>query len=45
MTKGKEILDSGNLASKKAFGVAGEAVQDFSDKSVTTIEKKQLEAK
>lgn len=45
MTKAKELFDRGILASKKAFGVAGEAVQDFSDKSVTTIEKKQLEAK
>ena len=45
ITKAKELFDRGISASKKAFGVAGEAVQDFSDKSVTTIEKKQLEAK
>lgn len=45
MTKAKELFDRGISASKKAFGVAGEAVQDFSDKSVTTIEKKQLETK
>lgn len=31
--------------SKKAFGKAGNAVQDFSDKSVIRIEKKQFESK
>lgn len=45
MTKAKELFDRGIKASKKAFSSAGEAVQDFSDKSVTQIEKKQLEAK
>lgn len=45
MTKAKALFDRGLTASKKALGVAGEAVQDFSDKSVTTIEKKQLESK
>ena len=32
-------------SSKKAFGKAGSAVQDFSDKSVIRIEKKQYESK
>lgn len=45
MAKVKGIFDRGINASKKALGVAGEAVQDFSDKSVLRIEKKQLEGK
>lgn len=45
MEKAKKLFDRGIVASKKALGVAGEAVQDFSDKSVVTIEKKQLESK
>lgn len=45
LDKAKNLFDRGFSASKKAIGVAGEAVQDFSDKSVTTIEIKQLESK
>lgn len=45
LNKAKNFFDRGFNASKKAIGVAGEAVQDFSDKSVTTIEIKQLESK
>lgn len=43
--KAKQLFDRGISASKKAFGVAGEAVQDFSHKSEISIEKKQLESK
>ncbi|MGN0738896.1 MAG: hypothetical protein ACI4LX_01845 [Treponema sp.] len=43
--KVKGALDKGLNASKKALGIAGEAVQDFSDKSALRIEKKQLESK
>lgn len=43
--KVKGVLDKGLNASKKALGIAGEAVQDFSDKSALRIEKKQLESK
>lgn len=45
LDKAKNLFDRGFSASKKAIGAAGEAVQDFSDKSVTTIEIKQLESK
>lgn len=38
-------LDKGWNASKNALGKAGNAVQDFSDKSVVAIEKKQFENK
>lgn len=41
----KKTFDRGIKASKKALGVAGDAVQDFSDKSVLRIEKMQLETK
>ena len=45
----KEKLKSGMgkfvESSKKALSQAGSAVQDFSDKSVIRIEKKQLESK
>lgn len=41
----KKTFDRGLKASKKALGVAGDAVQDFSDKSVLRIEKMQLETK
>ena len=44
-TKFKDALDKFVQSSKKAFGKAGNAVQDFSDKSVTRIEKKQFESK
>lgn len=43
--KVKKTFDRGINASKKALGVAGDAVQDFSDKSVLRIEKMQLETK
>ena len=45
INKVKGALDKGLNASKKALGIAGEAVQDFSDKSALRIEKKQLESK
>ena len=45
MGKVKSFLDRSVVASKKALGVAGDAVQDFSDKSVLRIEKIQLETK
>lgn len=45
MDKVKKVFDRGIVASKKALGVAGDAVQDFSDKSVLRIEKMQLESK
>jgi hypothetical protein len=41
----KQYIDKGVEASKKAFNKAGDAVQDFSDKSVVRIEKRQFEAK
>ena len=44
-TKFKEGMDKVVSSSKKALGKAGMAVQGFSDKSVTLIEKKQLESK
>ena len=43
--KFKDGLDKFVNSSKKAFGKAGNAVQDFSDKSVIRIEKKQYESK
>lgn len=43
--KVKRTFDRGIRASKKALGVAGDAVQDFGDKSVLRIEKMQLETK
>ena len=45
INKVKGALDKGLNASKKALGIAGEAVQDFSDKSVIRIEIHQLESK
>jgi len=41
----KTALDKGAEVSKKALDKAGTAVQDFSDKSVVRIEKRQFEAK
>lgn len=43
--KVKGGFDKFVLNTKKAFGKAGNAVQDFSDKSVIRIEKKQFESK
>ena len=43
--KMKGGFDKFVLSTKKAFGKAGSAVQDFSDKSVIRIEKKQFESK
>ncbi len=43
--KVKSGFDKFVLSTKKAFGKAGNTVQDFSDKSVTLIEKKQFESK
>lgn len=40
--KMKEYLDKGVEVSKEALSKAGDAVQDFSDKSVTKIETHQL---
>lgn len=45
MVNVKNLFDKGINASKKALGVAGDAVHDFSDKSVLRIERKQLESK
>lgn len=45
MANVKNLFDKGINASKKALGVAGDAVHDFSDKSVLRIERKQLESK
>jgi malonyl CoA-acyl carrier protein transacylase len=42
LDKMKEYLDKGVEVSKEALSKAGEAVQDFSDKSVTKIESHQL---
>lgn len=44
-SKVKDYLDKGWNVTKKGLGKAGDAVQDFSDKSVVTLEVKQLEAK
>ena len=43
--KVKQLFTKGAEASKEAFEKAGDKVQDFTDKSVTKIEKKQLENK
>jgi len=43
--KFKSGMDTFFNKSKKALGKAGNAVQDFSDKSVIRIEKHQLESK
>ena len=43
--KMKTFFDKSVEASKNAFEKAGDAVQDFGDKSVTRIEIKKLEAK
>ena len=42
LDKMKEYLDKGVEVSKEALSKAGDAVQDFSDKSVTKIETHQL---
>ena len=42
LDKMKEYLDKGVEVSKEALSKAGDAVQDFSDKSVTKIESHQL---
>ena len=42
LDKMKEYLDKGVEVSKEALTKAGDAVQDFSDKSVTKIESHQL---
>lgn len=44
-SKFKDGFEKFVKGSKKAFGKAGNAVQDFSDKSVIRIEKKQFESK
>ena len=41
--KAKELLGKGARASKEAFNKAGNAIQDFSDKSVLKIDIKKLE--
>lgn len=43
--KVKDLFSKGAEASKEAFEKAGDKVQDFTDKSVLKIEKKQLESK
>ena len=43
--KMKDFFDKSVEASKSAFEKAGDAVQDFGDKSVAKIEIKKLEAK
>ncbi|MCR4742566.1 MAG: hypothetical protein K5866_06830 [Treponema sp.] len=43
--KVKDFFSKGAKASKDAFMKAGDKVQEFSDKSVIKIEKKQLENK
>ena len=43
--KAKTVFGKSAEASKNAFAKAGEAVQDFSDKSVMKLEIKQYEAK
>lgn len=43
--KVKQLFSKGAEASKEVFEKAGDKVQDFTDKSVTKIEKKQLENK
>ncbi len=39
------LVDKGAEVSKDAFEKAGNKVQEFSDKSIVLLEKKQLEAK
>lgn len=41
----KSFFNKGAEASKNAFEKAGDKVQEFSDKSVVRLEKKQLETK
>ncbi len=41
----RDILEKGAKASKTAFEKAGDAVQEFSDKSVVRLERKQLESR
>jgi len=41
----KDFFTKGAQASKEAFEKAGDKVQEFSDKSVVRLEKKQLEGK
>ena len=43
--KVRDGMDKFIESSKKVLGAAGNAVQDFSDKSVVRIEKSQLESK
>lgn len=43
--KVKDLFTKGAEASKEAFVKAGDKVQNFTDKSVLKIEKKQLESK
>lgn len=45
LDKVKEYFDKGIEVSKDALSKAGDAVQDFGDKSVVRIEIKQLESK
>jgi len=44
-TKIKSFISRGAEVSKSAFEKAGDKVQEFSDKSLIRIEKKQLESK
>lgn len=44
-SKVKDFFNKGAKASKEAFEKAGDRVQEFSDKSVIRLEKKQLESK
>ena len=43
--KVKEMVSKGAKASKEALAKAGDKVQDFTDKSMIKIEKRQLETK
>lgn len=45
LEKMKEYLDKGVEVSKDALSKAGDAVQDFSEKSVTKIETRQLQSR
>lgn len=45
LDKMKEYLDKGVEVSKDALSKAGDAVQDFSEKSVTKIETRQLQSR
>ncbi|NLC92954.1 MAG: hypothetical protein GX677_05765 [Treponema sp.] len=40
-----DLFSKGAKASKDAFEKAGDAVQDFTDKSITKIENKKIESK